>query len=174
MHERLGQPALNNIGYASNTASMFTNKSLKPLPPLPKDTDPVMGENLALHRPVSASNTRGNTTQFIPERALDGNPKTYWATNDKVTTATFELDMENPVDVNAVELAEVMELGPRIQAYKVEGQVNSDWKLLSQGTTVGARKVDKFPTETVWKVKITITKASGYVALKKVGLYLQK
>jgi hypothetical protein len=52
-------------------------------------------------------------------------------------TITFELDMENPVDVNAVELAEVMELGPRIQAYKVEGQVNSDWKLLSQGTTIG-------------------------------------
>jgi hypothetical protein len=68
----------------------------------------------------------------------------------------------------------VMELGPRIQAYKVEGQVNSDWKLLSQGTTVGPRKVDKFPKETVWKVKITITKASGYIALKKVGLYLQK
>jgi hypothetical protein len=174
LHERLGQPALNNIGYASNTESMFTNKSLKPLPPLPKDTDPAMGENLALHRPVSASNTRGNTTQFIPERALDGNPKTYWATNDNITTATFELDMENPVDVNAVELAEVMELGPRIQAYKVEGQVNSDWKLLSQGTTVGPRKVDKFPKETVWKVKITITKASGYIALKKVGLYLQK
>jgi hypothetical protein len=174
LKERLGQPALNNIGYASNTASMFTNKSLKPLPPLPKDTDPVMGENLALHRPVSASNTRGNTTQFIPERALDGNPKTYWATNDNITTATFELDMENPVDVNAVELAEVMELGPRIQAYKVEGQVNSDWKLLSQGTTVGPLKVDKFPKETVWKVKITITKATGYIALKKVGLYLQK
>jgi hypothetical protein len=174
LHERLGQPALNNIGYASNTPSMFTNKSVKPLPPLPKDTDPVMGENLALHRPVSASNTRGNTTQFIPERALDGNPTTYWATNDNITTATFELDMENPVDVNAVELTEVMELGPRIQAYKVEGQVNSDWKLLSQGTTVGPRKVDKFPKETVWKVKITITKASGYIALEKVGLYLQK
>jgi hypothetical protein len=75
-----------------------------------------MGENLALHRPVSASNTRENTTQFILERALDGIPKTYWATNDNITTATFELDMENPVDVNAVELAEVMEFGPRGQA----------------------------------------------------------
>jgi hypothetical protein len=75
LKERLGQPALNNIGYASNTVSMFTNKSLKPLPPLAKETDPVMGENLALHRPVWASNTHGNTTEFIPESALDGNPK---------------------------------------------------------------------------------------------------
>jgi hypothetical protein len=116
LKERFGQPALNNIGYASNTASMFTNKSLKPLPSLPKDTDHAMGENLALHLPVSASNTGGNTTGFIPERALDGNPKTYWATNDNITTASFELDLENPVDVNAVELAEVMEFGPRGQA----------------------------------------------------------
>jgi hypothetical protein len=116
LHERLGQPALNNIGYASNTASMFTNKSVKPLPPLPKDTDSVIGENLAFHRPLSASNTRGNTIQFIPERSLDGNRKTYWATNHNITTATFEFD-PNPVDVNAVGLAEVMELGPRIQAW---------------------------------------------------------
>jgi hypothetical protein len=66
-----------------------------------------------------------------------------------------------------------MQLGPRIQEYKVEAQVNSDWTLLAQGTTIGEGKVHKFPKTTAWKVKITITKASGYIALRKVGLYFK-
>jgi hypothetical protein len=60
-----------------------------------------------------------------------GNTNSSTETNDNITTATFELH-HNPVDVNAVEPAEVIELHPRIQAYKVEGQVNSDWKLLTK------------------------------------------
>jgi hypothetical protein len=172
--DRLGRQAINNIGYKANTESMFPNKHVQPLPPLLKEIDPVMGENLALHHPLSASNIRGTTKEFSGEKALDGDPKTYWATNDNVTHATLELDMENPVEINAVSLEEVMALGQRVQEYKVEGQVDSDWKLLAQGTTVGERKVDKFPTTTVWKVRITILKASAYPAIKEIGLYREK
>jgi hypothetical protein len=58
-----------------------------------------------------------------------------------------------------------------VQEYKVEGQVDSDWKLLSQGTSIGVYKLDKFPTTTVWKVRVTIIKAQAYPAISKVGLY---
>jgi hypothetical protein len=172
--ERLGVQALKNIGYASNSQSVFHNKHIQLLPPLRKETDPVLGEDLALHRPVSASNIRGTTKSFLGERALDGDPKTYWATNDNIISATLELDMENPVEINAVALSEVKELGQRIQEYKVEGQVDSDWKLLAQGTSIGEHKIDRFPKTTVWKVKVTIMKANAFIALKKVGLYLEK
>lgn len=172
--ERLGVQALKNIGYASNSQSVFHNKHIQLLPPLRKETDPVLGEDLALHRPVSASNIRGTTKSFLGERALDGDPKTYWATNDNIISATLELDMENPVEINAVALSEVKELGQRVQEYKVEGQVDSDWKLLAQGTSIGEHKIDRFPKTTVWKVKVTIMKANAFIALKKVGLYLEK
>jgi len=51
---------------------------------------------------------------------------------------------------------------------------DSDWKLLSQGTTIGERKVDRFPKTTVWKVRLTILKADPYPAIRKFGLYLAK
>jgi len=62
---------------------------------LPKDTDPVMRQILHCTCAVSASNTHRNMTEFIPERALDGNAKTYGAINENITTATLKLNMEN-------------------------------------------------------------------------------
>lgn len=172
--ERLGPQALKNIGYATNTKNVFTNKSVKPLPPLKKEVDPVLGENLALHRPVNTSNVRGETREFGGEKAIDGNDKTYWATSDGTNRATLEIDMENPVKISAVELVEATALGQRIQAYKVEAQVDSDWILLSEGTTIGNRKVAHFPPVEAWKVRLTIRKASAAPGISKVGLYLDK
>ena len=59
-----------------------------------------------------------------------------------------------------------------MQEYRIEGQVDSDWKLLSQGTTIGERKVDRFPKVTVWKVRLIILKAKAYPAISEFGLYL--
>jgi hypothetical protein len=173
LSERLGARALTNIGYASNSVAMFNNKQVKPLPPLSTQTDQVLGLNLALHRPVNTSQVRGNTRAFGGEKAIDGSDTTYWAANDGITHATLEIDMEGPVEINAITLGEAAGLS-HIQEYKVEGQVDSDWKLLAAGTTIGARTVATFPAVTVWKVRLTILKADGYPAIKEMGLYRQQ
>jgi hypothetical protein len=170
--ERLGRQALQNIGYDGDPKKLFTNRSTPPLPPFKKETDPLLGENLALHRPVNASNVRSNARAFGGEKALDADDHTYWTTNDNSPAPTLEIDMENPVDINAVEIVEATGMKQRIQQYKVEGQVDSDWKLLSEGSAIGARKVDRFPKTTVWKVRLTILRSEGAPAISKVGLYL--
>jgi hypothetical protein len=170
--ERLGQQAMQNIGYPSNTAGMFAEKSVQRLPEFRVDVDKVSGADLALHRPVNTGSVRGNTREFGGEKAVDGDDKTYWATSDGARRATLEVDMEGPVEINALEIGEAAGLEQHVQEYKVEGQVNSDCKLLSQGTMIGARKVDRFPKVTVWKVRLTILKAQPYPAIRKFGLYL--
>src|SRR5581483_7327156 len=148
--ERLGSQALKNIGYGSNTEKEFGGKDTPPLPALSMDTDPVLGPDLALHRPVNAGNVRGRSVEFRGEKAVDGNGKTFWATDDNARRAILEIDTEGPLDINALVLEEAAGLTGRVLEYKVEGQVESDWKLLSQGTTIGAHKVDHFPKATVW------------------------
>lgn len=174
LQERLGLKGIENTGYATNDISMFTNRAVKPLPPLLKESDPALGPDLAMHRPVNTSNIRGGMGMFGGEKAIDGIDSTYWATDDKVRSAFIEIDMENPVAINTVELREFASLGQRVLEYKVEGQVDSDWKLLSQGTTIGIRKVDRFPVVTAWKVRITILRSNAYPAISSVGLYLAK
>lgn len=172
--DRLGQQAITHMGYASNTAGQFNNKQVQPSPPLKTAPDKLMGADLALHRPVNTNQVRNNQRQFGGEKAVDANPATYWATNDSSQRATLEIDMEGPVVINALDIAEAAGMEQRVREYKVEGQVDSDWKLLSRGTTIGSRKVDKFPAATVWKVRLTILKAQSYPAIQKVGLYYDK
>lgn len=131
-----------------------------------------IGEDFALNQPVSANNVRDDKVEFSGDMAVDGNPKTFWATRDGTTNATLEVDMEGPTEINSVAIEEADGMTNRVQAYKVEGQVNSDWKLLSQGTTIGAHKVDHFPTTTVWKVRFTILNATEAPAIRTFSLYL--
>jgi hypothetical protein len=171
LEERLGPQALKNTGYASNSKDLFEDPTLKKLPDLKYAEDPELGRDVAMYRPVNASSVRGGTRKFGAEKALDGNPTTYWATDDSASQPTFEVDMEGPVEISAAEICEANGFEGRILTYKVEGQIDSDWKLLSHGTTVGKRKLDRFPKETVWKVRLTITKRNGYATIKKFGLY---
>jgi hypothetical protein len=167
--ERLGTKGLKNIGYASNTINMFP----KLVTTLPVKTvqDNTLGTNLALNRPVNVSDVKGNNREFGGEKALDGDPNTYWSTNNGITKATFEIDMEGPVTINTVQLSEA--LGQRIEAYKIEAQLDSDWKLLAQGTTIGKNMVAQFPATIAWKVKLTILKAKASVAINNFALYLK-
>lgn len=169
--DRLGTKALLHIGYAGNTASQFTNKHVKPMP-VTTDRDKVLGLNLAFNRPVNTNDMRDNTRGFGGEKALDANPRTWWATNYGVTKATLEIDMEGPVDINALKISEAQ--GQHIEAYKIEAQVGSDWKLLTEGTTMGENLVAKFPKVTAWKVRLTVLKTKDYAAISNFGLYLVK
>lgn len=167
--ERLGTKSLKNIGYATNTINMFSNKLVTTLP-VKTAQDKTLGINLALNRPVNVSDVKGNNREFGGEKALDGDPKTYWCTNDSITKATFEIDMEGPVTINTVQLSEA--LGQHIEAYKIEAQLNSEWKLLTQGNTIKKNMVVQFPATTAWKVKLTILKAKADVTINNFALYL--
>jgi len=170
LQERLGKRALKNIGYKSNSPGQFANKSVPRLPEVPSQANQMLGRNLALHRPTNPSSVRGNSAQFGGENAVDGNANTYWQPNG-TNNAYLEIDTEGPLDINALSLEEAVGMTGRVQQYKVEGQVNSDWQLLSQGTDIGEFKVDHFPQTTVWKVRLTILKATDLPAIREFGLY---
>lgn len=169
--ERVGTQGIKNIGYEANSKKMFPNKLVNVLP-VKTDRDKVLDLNLAFARPVNTSNVKGTTRQFGGEKAVDGNIGTYWCTADGVTNATLEIDMEGPVNMNTLQLSEAP--GLHVEEYKVEAQLDSDWKLLAHGTTIGKKLVVKFPETIAWKVKLTVLKAKTNVAISNFGLYLAK
>ena len=172
LKQRLGPTALANIGYDESGTLRANDIPAATPPSTEQKIDRTLGENLALHRPVETSSARDNNPQFLGDNAIDNNDATFWATNIGTTTGTLEIDMEGAATINAAAIEE----GPncRILEYKIEGMVDGNWKLLSQGTAVGARKVDHFPATTVWKVRLTVSKAEGCVAIREFSLYHQQ
>jgi len=43
--------------------------------------------------------------------------------------------------------------------------------LLSQGTSIGNRRVDRFPAARVWKLRLTILESKGYPTIRKFAAY---
>ena len=115
--------------------------------------------------------TSATAREFGGEKAVDGDERTYWATNDGAARATLEVDMEGPVQMNAASIGEAIGHESGVQEYKIEGQVDSDWKLLAQGTSIGQQKIERFESVTVWKVRLTILKAQPYAAIREFGLF---
>jgi hypothetical protein len=179
--QRLGPQAVRNLGYASPDDLNGNHEHVAVVTPREStqslgQTDKLLGPNLALHRPVNTSNVRGDQREFAGDNAIDGDDHTYWATDDNVTRATIELDMEGGVPINAARITEA--LGPRVTWYKIEAQVDSDWKLLAHGTTIKAGEIARFPTVTAWKVRLTILSSpksggggGGHPAIAEFGLY---
>jgi hypothetical protein len=171
--ERLGPRALRNLGYGSTSpGSALVVPAAHPRPHA--GAEPVgrrLGENLALDRPVTTTNVRAGDRRFGGWQALDEDDQTYWATDDGVTRASLELDTEGARDINTVELDEAAATAGRVQSYRLEGLVDSRWTLLAEGTTIGERKLQRFPRVTVWKVRLTV--AGAGLGIRKLGLYLE-
>jgi hypothetical protein len=174
--ERLGARALRNIGYSSTSprsagTTRATRRRSSP-PAASRAPGDLLGENLAVDRPVSTSNVRAGDRQLAGWQALDDDDRTYWATDDGITKAELELDTEGALEVNALELREASGLGGRVQSYRVEGLVDSAWKVLAEGTAIGESKVHRFPRTAVWKVRLHILRSAPAPAIRKLGLYL--
>jgi alpha-L-fucosidase len=82
-------------------------------------------------------------------------------TRAPVTGATAECDLAGPKTINCADLWEDYQLGHRIRAYVIEGRVDGRWAKLGEGTAVGRRKLLFFPTITVDRLRVRVTKSVG-------------
>jgi alpha-L-fucosidase len=125
--------------------------------------------NLAEGKKVIASDCRGK--QFKGSNLTDGNPDTYWSTDDSKTTADVVIDLDSEQELNRIVIQEYIKLGQRIQEFKVEAFVGGEWKHLLDGTTVGNKIIRKFPLVTTSKIKVTFSKSKACPVISNIELY---
>lgn len=134
--------------------------------------DAIFTLDLAMNKHATASHVRGDAPDFDADRALDHDLTTYWATDDDVTTATLDIDLGAPTTFNVARLQEPVALGQRVQAYRVEAWDGQAWTLLSRGTTIGHKKLDRFATVTAQRVRLVVEQARACPLIAEFGLHL--
>lgn len=127
--------------------------------------------NLAENMNANASNVRGNTKEFGAAMAIDGNKDTYWATDDDVTTASLTIDFGKPTLFNRFLVQEYIRLGQRVKAFTVEAFVDGNWKELAKATTIGYKRVLRFPGVEAKKVRFNITDSKSCPVISNIGIY---
>jgi alpha-L-fucosidase len=125
--------------------------------------------DLAKGRRVEATNTRGKA--FRASNVNDGNPDTYWAANDRQTSADLVIDLGSGTEVNRIIIQEYIKLGQRVKEFKVSAFASGEWKQLIDGTTIGHKVIRKFPVIKASKIKVTISKSKACPVISNIELY---
>jgi len=127
--------------------------------------------NLAEKTNAEASNVRGNLKEFGADKAIDGKKDSYWATDDNVTKASLTIDFGKPTMFNRFMVQEYIRLGQRVKAFTVEALVHGNWKELAKATTIGYKRILRFPSVEATKVRFNITDSKSCPVISNIGVY---
>ena len=121
---------------------------------------------------VTATSIRGK--KFSAKNLTDGKWDTYWSTPDGMNTGVVTFAFKKPTKVNRLLLQEYIPLGQRVKAFKVEAMVDGKWQMVEAGeptTTIGYKRILRFPTTEASALRISVTDARGPLCLNTISAY---
>jgi alpha-L-fucosidase len=120
---------------------------------------------------AKASNVRGGDKHYAAQNVLDGRQETYWCTDDGVTSSSLEVSVKQPIAINCLMLQEYIALGQRIESFSVDTWDGKGWKPVAAGTTIGYKRMLRFPEVTTAKLKISILKSRACPVISNLAAY---
>ena len=120
---------------------------------------------------IRASNVRSNSGKYKASNVNDRYNKTYWATDDSITSASIVINFKEPAEIDHFIVQEYIRLGQRIEAFSVEAFVNNQWTEVASGTTIGYQRILKFPVVNTTNIRFTILKSKACPVISNIELY---
>ena len=134
--------------------------------------DEELKTNLLRKAKATASSERGK--QFSAKKLTDGKWDTYWATPNGENTGSVTITLGKAAQMNRLLLQEYIPLGQRVKSFFVEALVAGQWKKIEVGeetTTIGYKRILRFPTIEASAIRVTITDARGPLCLSSIEAY---
>jgi len=88
------------------------------------------------------------------------------------TSAGFEIDLGREVEADHLVLREDLRLGQRVARFHAEGFVDGAWREFLQGTTIGHKRVLRFPMGRLSRLRVVVDDARAEPQLAGIELYL--
>ena len=132
----------------------------------------VFGHNLIAGATIKSGNKRYGMLKYAAKNVIDENYDTYWTTNDNVLTSCIEIKLKKPETFNRLLLQEYIPLGQRVSSFNVKywDVKTKSWIDLIQATTIGYKRILRFPCITAQKLRIEFN-ALACPVINTVGIY---
>jgi alpha-L-fucosidase len=124
--------------------------------------------NLASGSRVSAS---GSLPEHSPEAVLDSSLETYWSTGETDTAVWIELQTREPVTCDRAMLQEAIQVGQRVEQFRLEAWSGNRWVEFARGTTIGHKRLERFPRVRADRVRLVIERSRSAPAIATFGLF---
>jgi alpha-L-fucosidase len=126
--------------------------------------------NLAEGAAATASVSRGSG--FEAANVLDGDTTTCWMPPDWTTQAELVVTLDKEKTFNRVMFQEqIRDFGQRIARFAVDAYVDGQWRQISEGQTVGYKRICRTPNVTTDKVRIRILDSRVCPTISNFALY---
>ena len=126
--------------------------------------------NLAQGAKATASQTK-KSGSYGAANITDADKDSYWTDDDGVAAAAIEFDLGTAKAFNVAMLQEQITAGQRIEEFYVDAWTGSEWKEIARATTVGYKRLLRFPEVTAAKVRVRITRSRVCPTLLSFGLF---
>ncbi|GKA36621.1 alpha-L-fucosidase 1 [Tanacetum coccineum] len=174
-YNSVGRNCLLLLNVPPNSSGLISEEDVKVLREFSNLKNSIFEYNLAKKAIVSASSTRGgdNDTRFNPRSIIKEGIYTYWAPNKNQSHWVIYLDFQELVSFNVIQIQEPIQMGQRIVKFHVDA-VNKDgeWSKVLSGTTVGYRRLIRFPSVKTQSLRLVIDKSRSDPLVAFLGLYV--
>lgn len=145
-----------------------------------------LGKDLALKARATATQTRraGATRSYAAANLTDGNPGTYWATDDGVVKASATIDLGKARTIHYVALQEYIRKGQRVRSFNIECSPDgTNWEAAAPGvacTTIGRKRIVPLNGSTEKSygkgtraryVRVNITDSKACPLIQRIAIY---
>jgi len=127
--------------------------------------------NLAEGQKVTTTNTRGNSKKYKAKNVVDNNPETSWATDDSVIVSSVTIDFGQPTEFNRFLVQEDIRLGQRVKEFTVDVYSNNEWKPIAAQTTIGRKRILRFPNVVATQVRLNIIDSKACPVISNIAVY---
>jgi alpha-mannosidase len=146
----------------------ITGNDARSLLGLRRILDETFGANLAAGAKVRASSeAAGHPASSI----LDADKVSSWRPENGADSATIEFDLGSERSFDVAVLQEDIRAGQRVEEFAVEAWNGRAWAPVARGTTIGYKRLLRFPETTTRKLRLVISKSRAEPTLAAFGLF---
>lgn len=130
--------------------------------------DETFRTNLVTGAAVTSSVTREGTRA---EAILDSDPETYWMPALEAPGAVIEVRLDGLKTFDTAMLQENILVGQRVERFALDALLDGAWREITGGTTIGYKRLLRFPETTSGRVRLRILESRTSPAIGTLGLY---
>ena len=114
---------------------------------------------------------REGSRQFDWRNLFDDDYDSYWTVDDDILSESIEIILKGEQTFNRLMVQEYIPLGQRVRSFSIEYWDNGIWKLIDKQSTIGYKRILRFPTVTAERIRINIENSHACPVLSKIGIF---
>ena len=168
-YKSIGQNSSLLINFPVDTRGLIHEKDEEAILSMAAKIREDFALNLAKEATFEASSDRGKG--YTANLLNDGDFNTYWTIPEDQIQATITLDFGKNISFNRLLIQEFVNLGQRVKAFSLEKEVNGSWEKIGEGTTIGYKRILRFPDTEAQKIRINFLDGKGIPVIAEIGVY---